>query len=295
MVLTDPVPSKDGKKLFVMGLARRGELTRYESQSGQFSPYLGGISAEFLDFSKDGQWVTYVSFPTGTLWRSRVDGSERLQMTSTGYVLMPRWSPDGKRILFYNMPDGKPSRMYEVSAEGGSPRLLLPEDSSPQVDPSLSPDVKKLVFSGAGGDPASTIRILDLTTRQVSNLAGSQGLFSPRWSPDGRYLAALAVDTNSLHLFDFQTEKWTELVKGTAGGFPNWSKNGQYLYVFGDNGASVIRVRISDRSVERVADLKAFAPAGLVGRSLALAPDDSLLLLRDAGTQDVYALDWKAP
>src|ERR1700758_1909455 len=90
-----------------------------------------------------------------------------------------------------------------------------PEDSSPQVDPSLSPDGKKLVLSGAGGDPASTIRILDLTTRQVSNLAGSQGLFSPRWSPDGRYLAALAVDTNSLHLFDFQTEKWTGLAKGT--------------------------------------------------------------------------------
>jgi Tol biopolymer transport system component/DNA-binding winged helix-turn-helix (wHTH) protein len=295
MFLTCPVPSKDGKKLFVMGSTSRGELTLYEPESAQHSPYLGGISGEFVDFSKDGQWVVYVSYPTGFLWRSKVDGSERLQLTSSGYVLMPRWSPDGKRILFYDMPAGKPSRIYEVSAEGGSSRPVMPDDSSQQLDPNWSPDGSKIVFGGSGGDPASTIRIFDPTTRQIATLAGSQGLFSPRWSPDGRYIAALATDTSSLFLFDFQAEKWTELAKGTTGGFPNWSKDGQYLYVFGDNATSVIRVRVSDRDVERVADLKSFAQAGLVGRSLALAPDDSLLLVRDAGTQDVYALDWKEP
>jgi Tol biopolymer transport system component/DNA-binding winged helix-turn-helix (wHTH) protein len=295
MPLTCPVPSKDGKKLFVLGSAIRGELTRLEQKSSQLSPYLGGISAEFIDFSKDGQWVAYVSYPTGFLWRSRLDGSERLQLTSSSYALMPRWSPDGKRIVFYTLPEGKPSRIYEVSAEGGSPRLLMPEDSNQQVDPSWSPDGNKLVFSGAGGDPASTIRILDLTTRQVSTLAGSKGLFSPRWSPDGRFMAALAADTNSLHLFDFETEKWTEVVKGTAGGFPNWSKDSTYIYLFGENEKSIIRVRVSDLSVEHVADLNSFAQTGLASRSLALAPDNSLLLLRDAGTQDVYALDWKAP
>lgn len=295
MFLTCPVPSKDGKKLFVIGQTNRGELIRYESLSGQLSPYLGGISAELLDFSKDGQWVVYVSYPTGLLWRSKIDGSERLQLTSSSYAMMPRWSPDGKRIVFYNMPEGKPSRIYEVSAQGGSRRPLMPEDSSQQVDPGWSPDGNKIVFSGSGGDSASTIRILDLTTQRVSTLAGSQGLFSPRWSPDGRYMVALAADTNSLHLFDFQTEKWTELAKGTSPGFPNWSKDGQFIYVFDENGAGVNRVRISDRTIERVADLKSFVQTGLVGRSLALAPDDSLLLLRDAGTQDVYALDWKEP
>ena len=293
--LTCPVPSKDGKKLFVIGQTKRGELTRYESPSGQLSPYLRGISAEFLDFSKDGQWVVYVSYPTGLLWRSKVDGSERLQLTSSSYSLMPRWSPDGKRIVFYNMPEGRPSRIYEVSAEGGSRRPLMPEDSSQQVDPGWSPDGNKIVFSGSGGDSASTIRILNLTTQRVSTLAGSQGLFSPRWSPDGRYIVALAADTNSIHLFDFQTEKWAELAKGTSPGFPNWSKDGQFISVFDENGAGVNRVRISDHTIERVADLKSFVQTGLVGRSLALAPDDSLLLLRDAGTHDVYALDWKEP
>jgi Tol biopolymer transport system component/DNA-binding winged helix-turn-helix (wHTH) protein len=296
MSLTTPLPSKDGKKLFVIGETHRGELTRYDPKLGQFSPFLGGIPAEFIDFSKDGQWVAYVSYPSGFLWRSRVDGSERLQLTSSAnYVLMPRWSPDGKHVIFYEMEMGKTARIYEVSSEGGSLRPLMPDDSSQQADASWSPDGSKIIFGGAGGDSTSTIRVLDLTTRQVSTLAGSQGFFSPRWSPDGRYVAALTADTSSLHLFNFQSEKWTELARGTTGGFPSWSKDGQYIYVFGDNITGVIRVRISDRRVERVADLKTFASTGRYDRSLALAPDDSLLLLRDTGTQDVYALDWKEP
>ena len=65
-------PSKDGKKLFVSASnSDRGELMRYDSRSGEFAPFLGGISAEYLGFSKDGQWVAYVSYPEGTLWRSK--------------------------------------------------------------------------------------------------------------------------------------------------------------------------------------------------------------------------------
>jgi Tol biopolymer transport system component len=74
------IPSKDGKKLFVVGVQRRAELVRYEAKSGHFVPYLGGISAGDVDFSRDGQWVTYVLYPEGTLWRSRLDGSERLHL-----------------------------------------------------------------------------------------------------------------------------------------------------------------------------------------------------------------------
>ena len=54
----------------------------HDSKAGEFVSYLSGISAEFVDFSKDRQWVAYVTFPEQTLWRSRIDGSERLQPTS---------------------------------------------------------------------------------------------------------------------------------------------------------------------------------------------------------------------
>src|SRR5712692_6441485 len=79
--LSSPVPSLDGKKLFVIGSQARGELVHYDSKTGQFTPYLSGISAEGVDFTRDGNWVAYEMFPESTLWRSRVDGSERLQLT----------------------------------------------------------------------------------------------------------------------------------------------------------------------------------------------------------------------
>ncbi len=76
-----PLPSKDGKKLFVVGRTSRGGLVRYDSKSGQFVPFLSGISAEYVAFSKDGHSVAYVTYAEGTLWRSKPTGSERVQLS----------------------------------------------------------------------------------------------------------------------------------------------------------------------------------------------------------------------
>jgi eukaryotic-like serine/threonine-protein kinase len=43
--LSTPLPSKDGKKLFVVGRTFRGGLVRYDSKAGQFMPFISGISA----------------------------------------------------------------------------------------------------------------------------------------------------------------------------------------------------------------------------------------------------------
>jgi Tol biopolymer transport system component len=296
MPLSGPVPSTDGKRLFVIGRTVRGELTRYDLKSGRFEPYLGGISAEYVSFSKDGQWVAYVSFPEGTLWRSKMDGSERLQLTyPPSQALMPRWSPDGKTIVFFGVDANQRPRIYEVSLEGGSLRPLMPNNPDPQTDPNWSPDGSKIVFAGHTADATSSIRVFDLATRQVSTLPGSQGMYSPRWSTDGRYIPALSVDSKRLLLFDFQTQKWTELAQGRMG-WLEWSKDGQYLQANDASGTgAIIRIRLSDHKTERVVDLKNFATAGFYGFWLAVAPDDSPIMLRDAGTQDVYALDWEEP
>jgi Tol biopolymer transport system component len=296
--LSSPLPSKDGKKLFMIGQAYRGELMRYDAKSSQFSPFLGGISAEYVAVSKDGQWVAYVSYRDGTLWRSKLDGSDRLQLTySPIYPVLPRWSPDGKKIIFFEFALGadKPARIYEVSSGGGSPRQLLPDDRQQQLDPNWSPDGSKIVFAGESNDPASAIRILDLANRQVSSVPDSQGFYSPRWSPDGRYISAFSADSRTLLLFDFQTQKWAELANGSLS-WLNWSHDGQYVYVLDFRGKdAVVRIRITDHKAEQVADLKNFVAAGRYGGALALTPDDSPILLRDAGSQDVYSVDWQEP
>lgn len=294
--LSSPLPSKDGKKLFVVGQTYRGELTRYDAKSKQFVRFLGGISAEFVAFSKDGQWVAYVSYRDGTLWRSKIDGSERLQLTYPPmYPVLPRWSPDGKEIVFFEfaLSADKPARMYEISPDGGTPALLLPDDHSQQLDPNWSPDGTKIIFAGESNDPTSAVHILDLASKKVSDLPSSQGLYSPRWSPDSRYVAAFSGDSKTILLFDFKTQKWIDLASGSLGWLA-WSHDSQYVYVLDfKNKNAVVRIRVSDHKMEPVADLTNLTTTGRYGAALALAPDDSPLLLRDTGTQDVYSVDWE--
>jgi serine/threonine protein kinase/Tol biopolymer transport system component len=290
-----PLPSKDGKKLFVVGVLPRGELARYDAKSRVFGPFLSGISAEFVSFSQDGQRVAYVRFPEGTLWTSKLDGSQQLQLSYPPlYAILPRWSPDGKQIAFSAVSPNKKTKAYTVSTDGGTPREMIPEDPQDKYDPAWSPDGTRIVFGGSY-DPNSTIRTFDVKTHQISTLPGSKGLYSPRWSPDGRSLLAMPFDSSSLMLFDFAAQRLEGIAKVSAG-FPQWSKTGDYIYfLHGEDQPSVMRVRIRDRKLERVADLKNFQQTGYFSYWLGLAPDDSPLLLRDTGTREIYALDWQAP
>jgi Tol biopolymer transport system component len=271
-----------------------GELVRFDARSGQFVPYLSGLSADGVAFSKDGAWVAFVAFPERTLWRSRVDGTERLQLTFPPLrAFLPRWSPDGKEIAFFADTDSDSFHIYLVSSASGKPRRMI---DSPQIDPSWSPDGRRLAFGSfpfleASTSPNAVIRLLDLETREVKALPGSQGFFSPRFSPDGHHVAALSFDLQRLMLFDVATGRWTELYKGLAA-YPNWSGDGQHIYF--DTGSEMRRVRIADHHVEVVASLTALRRTGW-GQWTGLAPDDTPLVLRDVGTSEIYALDWDAP
>jgi serine/threonine protein kinase len=298
MNVGNPVPSRDGKKLFVQGWQPRGELLRYDLKSKQLAPYLSGIPAMGLDFSHDGQWVAYNDASDGTMWRSKVDGTQKLQLVFPSMLAyLPRWSPNGKQIAFFGHPPGEPWQIYVVPAEGGTPELLY-RSTTNSADPSWSPDGNSLAFGeNSLNNQGSAVYILDVKTRQASKLPGSDGLYSPRWSPDGRYLAAIPLDSLKLMLFDFTTQKWTALADLFVA-YPTWSRDGRYLYFDGilDNQESYFRAQISSGKLERIFSLKGFqAAGGAFGNWSGLAPDDSPLVVRDASIQEIYALDWDRP
>ena len=292
-----PVPGKDGKTLFAIAGFRRAEIQRYNIKSKAFESFMGGLSAQDLDFTKDGQWVAYSSYPEGILWRSKPDGSEKLQLSSSPtYAALPRWSVDGKTIVFYDVQPGKTVRIFEVPAVGGAPQPLLPNDTGPQADPYWSPDGKSLIFGGAGGGGGPTvIRILNMNTHQIEAVPGSEGLFSPRWSPDARYLVAMRGDSTGLSLFDFKTQKWTMLVPDIVA-YPCWSHDGRYLYFqrLGDK-SDVVRMAVPNGKIEEVVSLKGFSQTGIYGFWLGLTPDDSVLIPKDAGTQEIVSMGWSSP
>jgi Tol biopolymer transport system component/DNA-binding winged helix-turn-helix (wHTH) protein len=296
-----PVPSRDGKKLFAIQGAPLGELVRRDAKSQQFLPYFSGISATQLSFSKDGQWVAFRSYPDGTLWRSKVDGTERLQLTYPPmYVLQPQWSPDGKQIAFGADMPGKRTHVYIVSADGGVPEQVTKGERY-DLSPSWALSGDSLFFEGGSldlaGVAARAIYRLNLKTNQLSTLSGSEGMATPRLSPDDHYIAAVS-STNHLMLLEMKTQNWIELTRTTVDD-PVWSHDGKYVYFnsIAEGEPAFYRVQIKDHKLERVASLKDVKrpTEGSFLSWTGLTPDDSLLALRDISNYDVYALDWQLP
>jgi eukaryotic-like serine/threonine-protein kinase len=288
-----PVPSEDGKTIFAVAGFRRGELDRYDAEAKVFEPYLGGISAQDVAFSKDGRWVAYVVYPDGILWRSKMDGSDKLQLSTPPiYAMMPSWSPDGREITFWGLHRGSP-KVYDVSPDGGTPEELMPNENGNQVDPTWSPDGSSILFGGFIHE-SNTVRILDLKAHKIAAVPGSLGLRSPRWSPDGRYVVAMQTDSVDLLLFDFKTQKWTTVFKGVVG-YPCWSKDSRFVYFLDLSGHAVDRLAIPGGKVEPVVRLKSFNMTGYYQFWLGLTPDDSPLLLKDTGTQDIVSMQFHEP
>jgi serine/threonine protein kinase/Tol biopolymer transport system component len=299
----NPLPSKDGKKLFVVGVQPRAELVRYDAKSSDFVPFLGGISAGDVDFSRDGQWITYVSYPDNILWRGKADGSARLQLTYPPMrAALAHWSPDGKQIAFSGATPGKPWKVFLIAKDGGSPEPVTSDETAEQ-DPTWAADGKTLAFGHNNPflSEKTFIELFDLQTHQISQLAGSQGIASPRWSPDGRYIIAISYDGNKLIFYDAKAERWRQLdIKLQSFGYLAWSQDSAYVYfdTFLSSDAGYFRVRISDSKLERLADLKKvrqypdqFGPGSWTG----LGPGENFILPRDISTQEIYAFDLQLP
>jgi Tol biopolymer transport system component/DNA-binding winged helix-turn-helix (wHTH) protein len=297
MNLLAPLPSRDGKRLFVIGEQPQGELVRYDRKSMQWLPYLGGISAEGVSISGDGQWAAYVRYPEATLWRGKVDGSERLQLTGPPLIAgAPHWSPDGKQIVFSAMGGTQHVKSYLVAAEGGPPRPLTIGDED-EFAAAWSPDGRALAVGGLPFESEKGIRIVDARTRQISTLPGSTGLCCACWSPDGRSIIAAGVSPQRLMMFGFADRKWSELMEGPFNG-GSFSRDGKYFYFDTERVAdpAVYRLRISDRKVERVASLQGIRRTpGFLGDWFDLGPDDAPMVLRNLSNEQIYALEWKAP
>jgi Tol biopolymer transport system component/DNA-binding winged helix-turn-helix (wHTH) protein len=290
-----PVPSRDGKRIFAMGGQPRSEVLRYDGRS--FVPYLDRASVTDLAFSADGQHVAYISVPEGALWTSKIDGNDRIRLTDPSVMEagLPRWSPDGSQIAFMARKQNTDWRAYLAVVNGHSLRELIP-GATAGFDPGWSADGKSIVLAMNDlGGTSGRISILDLQAAKVVPVPGGENLFSPRWSPDGRYIAAITTDSQTLMLFDRTNQRWTVLAHMGIG-FPSWSHDGQYLYFDSilTEDPAFFRVRISDRQLERLTSLKDIHRLwGPNGEWSGLGPDDSLLVTRDIGSPEIYALDWQ--
>jgi eukaryotic-like serine/threonine-protein kinase len=291
-----PVLSRDGKQIFAIGAKQRGELVRYDVSSRQFLPFLPGVSALGPTFSKDGKWVAYTSYPDHTLWRSRSDGSERVQLTYPPMeVGWPFISPDGTRVAFTTSLD----EIYVISMDGGPAQKIVEKGSCAA---NWSPDGNLLVMTSWVDAPVGEktrwySQIFDFRTGKASVVPSSQGTLGVAWVTQDTLVAAMET-FKEFRIFDFHTQKWTDLATGD---FVNWAvtRDGKYfVYATGGAEPKVERLRFADRQTETIAslkDLRRVVDSVEGGTEVSVAPDGSPIFTRDIGSQEIYALNVRWP
>jgi eukaryotic-like serine/threonine-protein kinase len=302
----NPRPALAGNRLFVIGEQPRAQLQHFDSRSGQFVPFFDGISGGEIDFSREGKWVTYVSYPDALLWRSRSDGTDKVQLTALPTRAgMPRWSPDGRQIVYVCFPLSKAPEVCIISRDGGAIQEIQLPASTNADDPQWSPDGKSLIIAlyppGIAGKPEdfSTLHY-DLQTKKFTTIPGSEQTVGPRWSPDGRYISFFTADQKKEKLLEVSTGNWSDLTTGTALNYPNWSPDSKYAYFedISSDGPEIDRVSIATRKKERVALLKGVARVNAPDSNApwnGVAPDGSPLIMRDVGNREIYSLELQLP
>ena len=101
-----------------------------------------------------------------------------------------------------------------------------------------------------------------------------------------------------MRIFDPQSEKWSQLLKDPCAN-QEISPDGEYVYC--EDSAvpyhKVVRVRLSDGRTETMMEIKELRRVvdHYFGTSIGVTPDGSVLLTRDSGSDEIYALTVKWP
>ena len=145
--------------------------------------------------------------------------------------------------------------------------------------------------------PKFGIYLFNPKTSEFTLLPDSRGLKEPRWSPDGRFIAALDESSHRLLLYDFQNEKWKSLGEGGLLGIPYWADDSSAVY-FQDQlekEQSVFRLAVQGGVMQRI-----YSFGDVLGSSAhylfkGMDPNGSLYVTEERGLTDIYALDLDLP
>jgi Tol biopolymer transport system component/DNA-binding winged helix-turn-helix (wHTH) protein len=297
-----PSTSPGSDRIDFIGVNSQIELLHALPKSSAFIALDQDLSAAGLaEYSRDGQWVAWLNASDGSLWRSRADGRDRIELTTPPLrIFTMKWSPDDKRLALMAEEPGMPWKLYLIDSEGGKPSPMLNEDRN-EADPDWAADGQSIVFGRLPDRMDSrqpkAIYLLDVQTRKVTEVPGSTGLFSPRLSPDGRYIAAMSLDQKALLLFDRVRERWTTLTTHGAGD-PAWSHDGKSLYFqdFLEAGKPIYRIEVPAGHVEPVATIGNLRPIAATDyRLIGLAPGDLPIVSAHTSTVNLYRVDLNEP
>jgi Tol biopolymer transport system component len=150
---------------------------------------------------------------------------------------MPVWMPDGAGLLYGSDREGPPD-IYEITTgeKPGSEKLLLERDGFQQPE-DVSRDGRWLAYSNAERWPNTDIWLLPLQGERRP-LPWARTRFaesSPRFSPDGRWIAYESDESGVPEIYVALTEGGggKRRIPPAAGRQPRWRGDGKELYYIG--------------------------------------------------------------
>lgn len=284
-------PARDSKDLFMLGRLAQGAMQVLDQKANRFVPFLNGLGALEVAISPDHQWMVFTEYPTMNLWKSKLDGTGRVQLTNSA-AFMPVWSPDSKSIAYMDW-----KKIFIVPSDGGAPQAIPPSDGD-QVAPSWAPDGRSLYFNNFPypGQTIKGIQVLDLSTQKVSLMPGSTGYYVPSWSPNGKYMVAMAQNPSRMVLYSADTKQWKDLKHlDISWGYWVWANDSKSIYMAPTlSNVGIYQLTVPDGKWTKISGMDGVTLRGPdADMFLSLTSDGKPALMSDTSVGQIYSLRWK--
>jgi Tol biopolymer transport system component len=298
---TDPVPSRDGKKIFVNQIYSDSLIWRYQPKqqsmnpiprTARRTPYWDPLGELVIEFVLDDRRQTI-------LWRSRTDGSQLVRATPAfPNILNGQWSPEGSQFLISALDGNDHYQIFTLERNGSElkPVYPVPDDEFNGV---WCPDSKSILFALSSRETSANPLVrLDMRTQRLQKIPGSDGLEHGVCSPDGQFVLASTGDYQKLKIYDTRSKKWTELLSGNTISEPRWAPDSESFYYQDmlEENEPIFRYWIKGGKRETVFDFSELFKQGYFrGRMYSLEPDGTFLLRMFRSDADLYSLDVELP
>jgi dipeptidyl aminopeptidase/acylaminoacyl peptidase len=244
---------------------------------------LGDVRAHDANWSPDGRKLIYAN--GNNLYLANADGTESRRLLELDtYALWTRFSPDGQSISFSMLVNkASPSYLWEVSNDGGYLHRLLARWNfrGTTAYGNWTADGKYFVFEAGFGGKHNIWAVRERTglfgrfgNEPTQLTTGPLDFYMPLSSLDGKRLFVIGVQQRG-ELLRYDT---------SSHNYPAQKE------------PALLRLRLSDHKVEHVLSLKNIRrAAGYPTVWSGIDPDGSPLIVRDVGSQEIYALDVEFP
>ncbi|MDJ0841327.1 MAG: hypothetical protein QNK37_32755 [Acidobacteriota bacterium] len=202
--------------------------------------------AKWPRISPDGRRVAYYNYRQGgaiqNLVVMRLDGSDKREVTDSGRNSDPAWSPDGRRLVYRRVVDGR-SGLWITDLAGGEPILLV---NNPEMDrgPDWASTNRWIVFSSGygskrpGGEEIYVIKPDGTGLKRITESKGEDSL--PKFSPDGTKIAFNSKRTGKtdIYIHDLASGEQKAVTDFGDAYAPSWSPDGKQLVFTRVNGGA---------------------------------------------------------